>query len=87
MDVSLLATSRQNFDIMPSSEATTRAIGMLRTRIAKLAADHHADMERHTLAWYDNLVNKYGTTLSDLEAERESVAILLHRNLKKLGYA
>ena len=59
---------------------------MLRGRIEKLAADHFATIERSALAWYENLVDKYGTTLEDLEAERDAAAIRLQRYLKELGY-
>ena len=59
---------------------------MLRSRIEKLMANHFAGIERSTLAWYDNLVNKYGTTLRDVEAERDAVATRLERHLKELGY-
>ena len=45
-----------------------RSIEVLRSRIEKLVAYHFADIERSPLAWYDNLVNKYGTTLRQLES-------------------
>ena len=59
---------------------------MLRSRIDKLVADHFADIERSALAWYENLVNKYGTTLRELEAEREAAAARLEKHLRELGY-
>ena len=59
---------------------------MLRSRIEKLVADHFADIERNTLAWYDNLVNKYGFTLRQLESERDEAAARLAKHLKRLGY-
>ena len=69
LDTSLLAVARQTLETMPPADAPAEAIGILRSRIEKLVADHFANIERSTLAWYDNLVNKYGTTLRDLEAE------------------
>ena len=60
-------------------------IGVLRSRIAKLVADHFAAIERSTLAWYDNLVNKYGITLRHLEFERDTAAARLDEHLKEVG--
>ena len=40
---------------------------------------------RSTLAWYDNLVNKYGTTLRDLEAERDAAAFRLEKHFEDWG--
>ena len=67
IDVSLLATARRTLDGMPPADAPAQAIGVLRSRIEKLVVDHFATIERSTFAWYDNLVNKYGTTLGELE--------------------
>ena len=87
LDASLmLTTARQNLDVMPAIEATAQAIGLLRTRIEGLVADHYADIARSTFAWYDNLVNKYGTTLRDLEAERDAANAHLDKHLGRLGY-
>ena len=86
IDASLLAAARQTLDDMPPAEAPAHAIGILRTRIENLMADHFAAIERCTLAWYDNLVNKYGTTLHKLEAERDAAAVRLGKHLRKLGY-
>ena len=71
---------------MAPDEAPAKAIGVLRSRIEKLVADHFADIERRTLAWYDNLVNKYGTILRDLETARDTAATRLNQHLKRLGY-
>ena len=71
---------------MPPAEALPQAIDVLRSRIEKLVADHFADIERSTLAWYGNLADKYGTTLRDLESARNAVAARLDRHLKELGY-
>ena len=86
IDASLLATARQTLDDMSPAEAPAQAIGLLRTRIENLAADHFAAIERSTLTWYDSLVNKYGTTFHELEAERDAAALRLGKHLRKLGY-
>ena len=86
IDASLLATARQTLDAMAPADARAKAIGELRSRVEKLVADHFADIERSTLAWYDNLVNKYGTTLRQLESERDKAAARLDKHLKRLGY-
>ena len=86
IDTSLLATARQTLDAMAPAEAPAQAIGVLHGRIEKLVADHFAAIERSTLAWYDNLVNKYGTTLRQLESERDGTAARLDQHLKELGY-
>ena len=82
----MLAVARRTLDVMPSADAPAEAIGVLRSRIEKLVADHFATIERSTLAWYDNLVNKYGTTLRDLEAERDAAAFRLEKHFEELGY-
>ena len=86
IDTSLLAAARQALDSMSESEAPGKAIGVLRSRMEKLVADHFAHTERNTIAWYDKLANKYGTTLRDLEAERDAAAARLEKHLKELGY-
>lgn len=86
IDSSLLGAARETLDGMPSAEAPTRAIGMLRSRIEKIVGDHSATTQRIALAWYDNLANKYGTTLHELEAERDTAAARLNQHLKVLGY-
>ena len=86
MDASLLAAARTALDEMPAAAAPTHAIKVLRGRIERLAADHSADLQRCTLAWYDNLVDKYGTTLRQLEAERDAAATRLDQHLLELGY-
>ena len=83
---SLLATSRQALDAMPTADAPAKAIGILRSRIEKLVADHSATVERSALAWYDNLASKYGTTLRQLEAHRDAATTSLNQHLKELGY-
>ena len=71
---------------MDPTGAPARAIGVLRSRIEKLAADHYAAIERGVLAWYDGLSDKYGTTLQELETERATADVRVGRYLKELGY-
>ena len=87
IDASLLASARQALEAMTPADAPAHAIGVLRGRFESLVAEHFADVERSTFAWYDNLVDKYGTTLADLEAERDATAARLEKHLKELGYA
>ena len=86
IDTSLLTVVRRNLDAMSPYEAPIQAIVVLRRRIGKLVDDHFANIERTTLNWYDNLTDKYGTTLRDLEAERDSASAHLAEYLKELGY-
>ncbi len=86
IDTSLLAVARHTLDAMPPADAPTQAIGVLRSRIEKLVADHFATIERTILTWYDNLANKYGTTLRQLEKERDAVATRLEEHLSEVGY-
>ena len=86
IDTSLLAAARQTLDAMAEADAPTKVTGVLRCRIEKLVADHFADIERSAIVWYDNLVNKYGTTLGDLGAERDIAAVHLDKYLNGLGY-
>ena len=78
--------ARQALNAMPPADAPTQAIGVLRDRTVKLVDDHSATIERTTLTWYDNLTNKYGTNLRQLENERDVVAARLDQHLKELGY-
>ena len=86
IDASLLATARQTLDAMEQAEAPVCAIEVLRCRIEKQMADYSSDTERTTLVWYDNLVNKYDTTLRHLEAQRDASSALLDGHLKRLRY-
>ena len=86
IDASLLASAHQTLDSTPPVDARDQAINVLRSRIEKLVADHIATIERSTLAWYDNLANKYGANLHELEAQRHSAAARLNQHLKELGY-
>ena len=71
---------------MPPADAPTQAIDVLRSRIQKLVDDHNTTIERTTLTWYNNLTNKYGTTLRQLETQRDTAATRLNQHLKELGY-
>lgn len=84
---SLLTTAREALDAMQPATARTHVIGVLHSRIETLVDDHYANIERRTLAWYDNLTNKYGTTLHQLEAERDIAIGRLQKHLTELGYA
>ena len=86
LDASLFAVARRTLDAMPPADALPQAIGVLRGRVEKLVADHFVGIERSTLAWYDKLAVKYGTTLQDLEAGRDAAAARLEKHLKELGY-
>ena len=86
IDTSLLAVSRRVLDAMRPANAPSEAISVLRSRIEKLVADHFADIERDTLAWYNDLADKYGATLRDLKVERDTAAARLEKHLKELGY-
>ena len=86
IDASLLSAARQHLDAMTPADASSHTISVLRNRIESLVAEHFAAVERSVLAWYDNLVGKYGTTLRDLEAQRDSAAARLDKHLQELGY-
>jgi len=86
LDTSMLAIARQTLDDMPPTEAPTQAIRVLRNRVEQHLADHFATIERSVLAWYDNLAGKYGITLLDFEAQRDTAAARLNQYLKELGY-
>ena len=86
VDASLTSVARQTLEALPSTDAPAEAIGVLRSRIEKLVADHFSTIERSTLTWYDNLVTKYGTTLRDLEAKRAAAIARLEDHLMELGY-
>lgn len=82
----LLTEARHALQAMRLDIAPAEAVAVLRSRIEELVGGHFTAIERRTLAWYDNLANKYGTTLSVLEAERDAAAASLKRHLKELGY-
>ena len=86
IDASLLVVARRILTALPPGAALPQVTDVLRSRIEKLVADHFAAIERGTLAWYDNLVDKYGTSLRDLEAERDGAAARLEKHLTELGY-
>ena len=86
IDQSLLGVARQTLHAMPPADAPALAIGVLRGRIEGLVADHLASIERGTLAWFDNLIDKYGITLRQLESERDTAVARLNQHLKELGY-
>ena len=85
IDASLLAIARQTLDAMAPADAPTQALGVLRGRIEKLVTDHFATIEHSILAWYNNLANKYGTTLQDLETERDNATARLEKTSESWG--
>ena len=85
-DTSLLAAACQTLAAMSEADAPDKVIGVLQRRIERLVAGHFTDIERSTLDWYDDLVNKYGTALRDLEVQRDAAARRLEKYLKELGY-
>ena len=87
IDASLLGTARQALESMPSACAPSQAIEVLHGRFKTLLNDHRAAVEGDTVAWYDNLVKKYGTTLQQLETERDRATTRLEEHLERLGYA
>ncbi len=86
VDASLLATARETLAAMSPSDAPEEAIGVLRDRIEAFIADYFAEVERDAIAWYDNLINKYGTTLKQLVEHRNATTSRLARHLEDLGY-
>ncbi len=86
LEAGLLTIARQTLETLSPDDALVKAIGELLRRVEKLVADHFAEVERSVVDWYDNLVNKYGTTLESLETERDTATAWLDKHLKELGY-
>ena len=86
VDDALLEQAHQALQAMRMDDAPAEAVGVLRNRIEKRVADHFTAIEQSTLSWYDNLVSKYGTTLSELEIQRNTASIQLEKHIKELGY-
>lgn len=86
IDSTLLVSAKVALDALSVESAPDQAIGVLRNRLRRLISDHCAALERTTLAWYDNLADKYGTTLRQLEAERDAATAALNQHLRELGY-
>ena len=86
IDGSLLSTAGQVFDAMQPHEALVHVNTVLRARIEEIMVDYFADVERNILARYDNLIYKYGTPLSQLLEERDSITTRLDKRLRVLGY-
>ena len=87
VDASLLLAAREAYGTISANDAPDLAIEILRTKARELVDQHFAVMQRNILAWYDNLVDKYGTTLRELEHQRGISAARLDQNLAELGYA
>lgn len=86
IDTNLLEAARTALASMDDAIATAVVIEELRNRIDRLVDQHYANIERRITAWYDNLADKYGTTLQQLEAERDRAAARLDEHLRDLGY-
>lgn len=86
IDACLLSTARSALGATSAGAATEVVISELRHRIERLLGDHFAGIEREAFAWYDNLADKYGTTLRQLEATRDEAAARLDKYLQELGY-
>jgi type I restriction-modification system DNA methylase subunit len=87
IDAGLLSTARSALAGMSAEVATDVVIGELRSRIEQLLDDHYSGIERQVIAWHDNLADKYGTTLRELEAAtRDEAAARLDKHLQELGY-
>ena len=83
----LLTAARESLRVLHGDDAPISAVGVLRSRIEKLVADHFASIEQSTVVWFDNLASKYGMTLRELEANRDEAAARLEEHIKDLGYA
>ena len=86
IDDSLHTTARQALDAIPLAEAFLYTNTVLCGRFKGIFFDYFADTEFSILAWYDNLVLKYGISLLQLVEERNSVTVGLEKHFKDLGY-
>jgi type I restriction enzyme M protein len=86
IDAKLLASARSALVGMNDAAATDVVIGELRTRIGRLVGEHYVGVERRAIAWHDELADKYGTTLRELEVGRDEAAARLDKHLQELGY-
>ena len=86
VDDVLLTEALQALRVMRVDDAPAKAVAVLRSRIEKLVAERFAAVEHDILDWYDNLASKYGTTLRELEAQRDSAVTRFEKHFKELGY-
>jgi type I restriction enzyme M protein len=86
IDAGLLATAQSALSGLSADAATDVVIGELQNRIERLLGRYHAGIEREVIAWHDNLADKYGTTLRELEFARHEAADRLDEDLQALGY-
>jgi type I restriction enzyme M protein len=87
IDSGLLTTARSTLAGMTDVAATNVVICELSSRIGRQLSDHYGGIERLMIAWHDNLADKYGVTLRELEASRNEAAARLDKHLQDLGYA
>jgi type I restriction enzyme M protein len=86
IDASLLQTARAVLNDMTDDDATECVACELWARIEDLINDHYANLERNITCWYDNLADKYGTTLRQLETQRDQAAARFREHLREFGY-
>ena len=86
VDHALLTTAHHALQELHASDAPGEAIGVLRSRMEGLVADHFAAIDSGTLAWYNNLANKYGSTLKEVEYKQDKANVRLEKYIRKLGY-
>ncbi len=86
VDDELLTAAHQALRDMRLDRAPAEAVGVLRSRFEELVADHFASVERNIVTWFNNLANKYGITLNQLESECDGASARLERHLMELGY-
>lgn len=86
IDSSLLDSAKTTMTSLNRVQAMDLALCDLRRRLDAHVEDYAAATERETLAWYENLASKYGTTLRQLEAARDDAALRLNAHLEELGY-
>ena len=87
IDAGLLAAARSALTSIDAERALDLVLRELRSRLERLLGEHYALIERQVIAWHDNLADKYGTTLRQLEAARKEASVRLDKHLRELGYA
>ena len=86
IDAELLGTAHQTFATLTSDQATELALQELQVRIETLVKDHFSETKRRTFGWYENLAEKYGIVLPQLQAETDLAVARLTEDLGILGY-
>lgn len=86
IDAGLISDARSTFASLSEEAATSIVTGELRSRIERMLSDYYGGLEREVIAWYDNIADKYGTTLRQLELSRTEAVARLDEYLKEHGY-